>query len=73
MVLAQLWMVSHLLLAMSVPFLCAGHAMNMKGRMGISHVPNAKLDTRDIKVMLLSFSVLIQNSAGHILLKLEIG
>lgn len=67
MVLVQLLMVSNLLLAMSVPFLCAGHAMNMKGRMGISHVPNAKLYTRDIKVMLRSLGVFIQNSAGHIL------
>lgn len=43
-------MVKHSLPAMSVLFLSADHAMNMKERMGISLVRNAKPDTKGTKV-----------------------
>lgn len=43
-------METHSLPAMSVLFLSADHAMNMKERMAISRVHNAKPDTRGTKV-----------------------
>ena len=49
--LAKMQMMIHSLLVMYVHFLSVGLAMNMKGRMGISHVLNAKPDTRGIKVL----------------------
>lgn len=56
--LEKMRMVIHSLLAMYVHFLSAALAMNMKGRMGISHALNVKPDTRDTKVVLrISFSL----------------
>lgn len=43
-------MVKPLLLAMYVHFQSAGRAMSMSARKGLSPVPNAKQDIRDIKV-----------------------
>lgn len=46
-------MASHLLLAMSVPSLFVGHAMNTRGRTGINLAHSARPDTRDIKVWMI--------------------
>lgn len=53
MELELLWMANHLLLVMSVPSLFVGHAMNMRGRMGINLAHSARPDTRDIKVWMI--------------------
>lgn len=45
-----LWVVNHSLLAMSALSLSVGRAMSMKGRMGTSLAPSAKLATRSTKV-----------------------
>jgi cellulose synthase A len=49
---AALLTVNHSLLAVFVPSLSVGRATSMKGKMGISHAPNAKLGIISTKVVL---------------------
>lgn len=45
------------MLAMNVPSLFADLAMSMKEEKAINHVPNAKPDTRELKVTLSPYSI----------------